>query len=392
MAGRRAEKSPAPPEDANLKRDLQRIRNVLLPFLAASGLGIFLYVVATTQVSSALSGLGYSLAVAAAAMAFGTLMGFLFGIPKMLQGTGAPATAAAGGGQGPAAGATLAATPGSVTDNTNLEQISDWLTKLLIGASLTQLGKIAELVGTIAEALAKDVLPASRGAKPFFAAVVVFWSIAGFFVGYLLTRRVLPLMWHNATHWLFGDEMRAEIDGVFRARSQGKDAKITDAVRDLSRARIEDVPDTELTTWGRAQLLQDDYVDALSAFEKVLARSPDDRDAAEGLMFAALYLSPPRGFEKTLAEGERISNRTAAMRVYLAAAYGQKYRWLLSVGARPETDQLKDVRRRALEEAKGALDADPTWKEAIAGMLTATEGDDDLSAFRDDPDFKNLVA
>jgi hypothetical protein len=80
------------------------------------------------------------------------------------------------------------------------------------------------------------------------------------------------------------------------------------------------------------------------------------------------------------------------MRVYLAAAYGQKYRWLLSVGARPETDQLKDVRRRALEEAKGALDADPTWKEAIAGMLTATGGDDDLSAFRDDPDFKNLVA
>jgi hypothetical protein len=349
-------RSPTPPEDANLRRDLQRIRDVILPFLAAGGVGILLYVVATAHVPSALSGLGYSLAVAAAAMAFGTLMGFLFGIPKMLQGTGATATAPAGEGPGATGGAALATAPGSVTDNTNLEQISDWLTKLLIGASLTQLGKIAELVETIAGALARDVLPGSRGAKPFFAAVVVFWSITGFFVGYLLTRRVLPLMWHNATHWLFAYQMRTDTEQAFRARSQGRNATITDAVRNLARARIENVPDAELTTWG------------------------------------PLYLPPPRGFEKTIAEGERISSRTAAMRVYLAAAYGQKYRWLLSVGARPETDQLKDVRRRALEEAKGALEADPTWKGTIAGMLTATEGDDDLSAFRDDAAFKSLVA
>lgn len=392
MPERRPEKASTPPEDLNLQRDLKRIRDVILPFLAASGVGMLLYVVSTSHVPSALSGLGYSLAVAAAAMAFGTLMGFLFGIPKMLQGTGAPAAAPAGVAPAVTGGAAVAAAPGSVTDNTNLEQISDWLTKLLIGASLTQLGKIADLVGTIAEALARDVLPGTKGAKPFFAALVVFWSIAGFFVGYLLTRRVLPLMWHNATHWLFGDAMRSEVDQAFRARTQGKDANITDAVRDLARARIEDVPETELTTWGRAQLLHDDYIDALSAFEKVLARSPDNRDAAEALMFAALYLPAPRGFEKAITEGEHIANRTAPMRVYLAAAYGQKYRWLLSVGAHPETDQMKDVRRRALEEAKGALESDPTWKGTIAGMLTATEGDDDLSAFREDAEFKSLVS
>jgi hypothetical protein len=109
-------------------------------------------------------------------------------------------------------------------------------------------------------------------------------------------------------------------------------------------------------------------------------------------MFASLYLPPPRGFEKTIAEGERISSRTAPMHAYLAAAYGQKYKWMLSAGAAPGSPDVEAVRQKALEAAKQAIDLDPSWKDTIAGMLTATGGDDDLSAFREDAAFAKLIA
>lgn len=389
----RRDGTPSSSDDEHLRRDLQRIRRILVPFLVVGITGMVLYVVAVSAVASAIAGLGYALAVAAAAVAFGSLLGFLFGIPKVLQGREgeAPSATVTAVPHAGAAVATLGA-PRSVADNTNLEQISDWLTKLLIGATLTQLGKIADLVGQVAGVLATGALPGSTAARPFFAAVVVFWSIYGFFVGYLLTRRVLPMMWHNATQGLFGAETRAQVDDAYRARSQGREAELPAALRDIAGLRMDDVADAELPTWGRAQALREDYGAAVVAFEKVLTRSPGDAAAAEALMFAALYLPPPRGFEKTIAEGERIASKTAAMHAYLAAAYGQKYKWMLAAGAAPGSPDVEAVKQKAYEAAKRAIDLDPSWKDTVAGMLTASGGDDDLSAFREDPGFAKLVA
>ena len=76
-----------------------------------------------------------------ACFTIGSMVGFLFGIPRILQ------REQPQGGTDPATTATR--TPPSESEgqhgayslriNTNLEQISDWLTKILVGAGLIQL-------------------------------------------------------------------------------------------------------------------------------------------------------------------------------------------------------------------------------------------------------------
>src|SRR4051812_27802494 len=61
-----------------------------------------------------------ALFISLAAALVGALAGFVFGIPKTVA-TGTPA-------------ATSAGTASPYQGNTNLEEISDWLTKILVGA------------------------------------------------------------------------------------------------------------------------------------------------------------------------------------------------------------------------------------------------------------------
>jgi len=72
--------------------------------------------------------------------------------------------------------------------NTNLEQISDWLTKILVGVGLTQLLTIP---GTLTDF--GVMLGPSLGGSPnggvFAVAILIFFSIDGFLVGYLWTRK-----------------------------------------------------------------------------------------------------------------------------------------------------------------------------------------------------------
>lgn len=70
--------------------------------------------------------------------------------------------------------------------NTNLEQISDWLTKILVGLGLTQLNEIPkrlqEASWQVAEALG------SQQQRPFALGLIIYFSVVGFLSGYLMTR------------------------------------------------------------------------------------------------------------------------------------------------------------------------------------------------------------
>lgn len=134
---------------------------------------------------------------ALAAMASGALLGFLFGIPRGLQG-------------GPAA------------VNTNLEQISDWLTKILVGVLLIQLASIRDgfgrLFGTVGAALGGGPeAPIAAGA------LLVFFGLIGFFVGYVVARAALPQMFSAFDH----DQAHAAAE----ARVAELAAKDADALR-----------------------------------------------------------------------------------------------------------------------------------------------------------------
>ncbi len=182
--------------------------------------------------------------VAAAALAAGLLLGFLFGIPKAAQEEppkpppgpqqtaaqqGAPPQAGQPGAQQPAGQQPLAAQQGAPTQaaqmqvaqqpvgaqqrpqqtgaqpqgghppapssesrtnykaNTNLVEISDWLTKMIVGVGLYQLstlpGKLKSLAGYFSTAFGPPAAPPA-----LVMAILGYFGIFGFLLGYLWAR------------------------------------------------------------------------------------------------------------------------------------------------------------------------------------------------------------
>jgi CheY-like chemotaxis protein len=131
---------------------------------------------------------------ALASMCCGGLVGFLFGIPRVLQQDGAAPVPAGAAGAAPAAGAPAgdrAAGTYRLQVNTNLEQISDWLTKIIVGVGLIELSRAPELLGRASRFIAEGFTPApgaAIAAHSFAAAIIVYFAAVGFLGGYLLTR------------------------------------------------------------------------------------------------------------------------------------------------------------------------------------------------------------
>jgi hypothetical protein len=118
---------------------------------------------------------------ATACLLSGGALGFLFGIPKSVQGV------------------QVAVTPGSKVRpqaayeqrvNTSLEEVSDWLTKLLLGIGLVQLQKVPGVVRSYSNVIKADggLLANPEG---FGIAIIVYFSVLGFLGFYLMTRLYL---------------------------------------------------------------------------------------------------------------------------------------------------------------------------------------------------------
>ncbi|MBV6701427.1 hypothetical protein KV557_30675 [Kitasatospora aureofaciens] len=131
-------------------------------------LGLLLFSLGRAQAWQALGG---GLVVAGASTVVGGALGFLFGVPRVRSGSAEP--------------------QGSYAPNTNLEQVSDWLTKVLLGVGLTQLGSLGERLHQLGTALA-PALGGEDAAVPFAAALVLYFLVFGFLAGWLVTRLALP--------------------------------------------------------------------------------------------------------------------------------------------------------------------------------------------------------
>lgn len=155
---------------------------ILALVLTVLGVG-FLFTGASTALAEgarAASALRSSLLWAGAWFMAGFLGGFLFGIPKVAPDGMAPAPA---GGAIPPGG--YAQRP-----NTNLEQISDWLTKIIVGLGLVELKEVPDHVERVslwvAQSLSEGTAP-SAAAVSFAGSIVLYFTILGFLAGYLLT-------------------------------------------------------------------------------------------------------------------------------------------------------------------------------------------------------------
>jgi len=109
----------------------------------------------------------------------GSAVGFLFGIPKIFQ-TSKP-------GNGDAASSDYRSQV-----NTNLTEISDWLTKIIVGLGLVNLTKIPPYITSTARALASGLECQSNCPPLTFAyGLISCFTVLGFLFGYLFTRLVL---------------------------------------------------------------------------------------------------------------------------------------------------------------------------------------------------------
>lgn len=114
-------------------------------------------------------------AVACGAWMGGGFIGFLFGVPRYKSADG---DAQAAQPDTPAAQVVLAFSP-----NTNLEQISDWLSKIIVGATLVQLGQIFRSVGALCVWIGQQLNEPT--AAIFAGGILAFFFLAGFMWGYL---------------------------------------------------------------------------------------------------------------------------------------------------------------------------------------------------------------
>ena len=102
----------------------------------------------------------------------GGLAGFLFGIPRAVQSFTAPTGAA------------------QYQANTNLEQVSDWLTKIIVGVSLVEIGRIIPGLTRFAESM-KAPLGGQASSAAFGLALTMANVLLGFFLFYLWSRSLL---------------------------------------------------------------------------------------------------------------------------------------------------------------------------------------------------------
>lgn len=127
-------------EDAN-KLDNNRIW-VIIKILAFAGVGMLALVSSQRygfeyekgkihyDLSEYFVTLGTGLLMGGACFCMGALAGFLFGIPKIVESPNRKEPFKSRGGE--------------VLHNDNLVQISDWLTKIMVGVGLTQITKVPE--------------------------------------------------------------------------------------------------------------------------------------------------------------------------------------------------------------------------------------------------------
>ncbi|MGA5422650.1 TPR end-of-group domain-containing protein [Streptomyces lavendulocolor] len=131
--------------------------------------------------------LGVTAITGAAAFAVGLLLGFLFGLPRTVEDFDSVSTRKEGV-HATMAGMAESESPWPVyRSNTNLEQISDWLTKILVGVGLIQLVRVPSGVQALGDWL-RPALGGVGSSEIFAVGIVLYNTVAGFLIGYLLTR------------------------------------------------------------------------------------------------------------------------------------------------------------------------------------------------------------
>jgi hypothetical protein len=342
----------------------ERERVWTLKFLGYIGLAVIvvsLVALTLSQSRGLPAAIGIGILIVLAAAAVGAALGFLFALPRILSKDPKEETAATGSSKANGKRRVLAS-------NTNLERVSDWLTTMIVGVALTQLGEVNSALLRFRSFIAESakVFPAGKdctaqctaGSLPVVSSLLlIFGLVAGFIALYLFTRLKLSALFQ---------QVERELDRL--TGSEG------DVVREAA---------------TKASLTEGDAESP--AIQAVLSSAQPSVDESLGLMYSLLYR--PGNYQQVIDLGGKLTNTIVAKRpefwFYMAAAFGQKYHALKQGDA--DEEALKSAKGNVLECARRAVRLDSTYKYRLWHISDPHGSDDDLADFRTDPEFLKIV-
>lgn len=168
-------------------RDILYTQVFLLPFYAAGFLDILFL---RHEIDK-----NVAFMAALACLGIGGVLGFLFGIPQAYQSKTAGSELSTGdeGSNGSPTTRNLR----RFQSNTNLEQVSDWLTKILIGAGLVQIQNLKSGLMHLAQVLATNLSEDGKSVA-FSLFLIVYFLSLGFVSIYTITRLFLTSAFSRA--------------------------------------------------------------------------------------------------------------------------------------------------------------------------------------------------
>ncbi len=122
-----------------------------------------------------------------AGLASGALIGFVFGVPKWV-------------------GLKIGSPRERYQPNANIEKLSDWLTKIVVGVGLVELHELGPALGRMSDVFAKGAAlrpgrtSSFEEAHAFANGIIVYFVAAGVIQGFLLTRMFLTRAWQTDEH------------------------------------------------------------------------------------------------------------------------------------------------------------------------------------------------
>lgn len=211
------ERGKPPHKEEESRRLSRRALYVLAAAMVAGGVVILLYALQAKGGSARVSILGVGAMVAGAALMIGGLLGFLFGIPRTLQQQGDEQSQR----------------ETTYRANTNLEQISDWLTKILVGVALTQIITMPGALGDLADFMAEG-LGGFASSQVFGGSIVLYYLVCGFLFGFLWARLFMGGMLAGA------DQLLEELSTLREQQEQAqKQEEANLKAQDMARATME---------------------------------------------------------------------------------------------------------------------------------------------------------
>jgi hypothetical protein len=218
-------------------------------------------------------------------LTMGGLLGFLFGIPRTLSGSTSDRAEATKAG------------PLRYQVNTNLERVSDWVTSIIVGGTVTQVALFPTYWHRLGEYFATGMGPSQNPGmwKVTGAAGAAFFFVAGFLGSYLLTRLYLAGAIQRADGASerkvarMSDLSTEELRHLEATCLQYGDAPtvFTQAAADAA-TEVRSISLDELTywrdirVWAKAQLAEGDAEKAGEGYLKALDIVPNDAELRLG--------------------------------------------------------------------------------------------------------------